>query len=309
MSSNSTPEETAVKMDALGVWSVVHPCNWIVKPLGTAFPYFCTCVPGEDGSPVRERLLMLEGWQTFHDYIRTRLDPSFGFYMTPMEMPHFELVFAKNGEMSIYRDDPGYVPRALNESERALVARILWEAYGVMMRLEARHDLTLSYADERAMFARVEVSPGAWEDRPMEIPQPRPHVEKVSFSKALLAKAKDVPFVQNERLELDFRILPNIATNEPRPRCAYQLLAIDAATGERVFADRTSVVPDGGLRRMWESLPPCILNHLVKRGHVPGEIRLKSGRVFRLLRPLCMELPFKLSLHDELPRLDAAFKA
>jgi len=28
--------------------------------------------------------------------------------------------------------------------------------------------------------------------------------------------------------------------------------------------------------------------------------------VFRLVRPLCMDLPFRLSLHDRLPRLEAA---
>ena len=42
-------------------------------------------------------------------------------------------------------------------------------------------------------------------------------------------------------------------------------------------------------------------------GRVPGEICLVSGRVFRMLRALCVELPFKLSLHDSLPALDAAF--
>ena len=50
-------------------------------------------------------------------------------------------------------------------------------------------------------------------------------------------------------------------------------------------------------------MPAQLLKALIGRGRIPGEIRLRSGRVFRLLRPLCEELPFKLSLHDELPEL------
>ena len=40
------------------------------------------------------------------------------------------------------------------------------------------------------------------------------------------------------------------------------------------------------------------------RGKVPGELKTRSGRVFRLLRPLCMELPFKLSLHEKFASSD-----
>jgi hypothetical protein len=31
--------------------------------------------------------------------------------------------------------------------------------------------------------------------------------------------------------------------------------------------------------------------------------------MFRLLRPLCLELPVRLSLHDSLPTLEKAFSA
>ena len=50
-------------------------------------------------------------------------------------------------------------------------------------------------------------------------------------------------------------------------------------------------------------MPPLVLRELVRRGRIPGEIKVRSGRVFRLLRPLCVELPFKLSLHEKLDRL------
>ena len=52
--------------------------------------------PG-DGKPVKTRFLLIEGWQTLHDFVRTRVDPSFGFYSTPAEMPHLELVVVEGG--------------------------------------------------------------------------------------------------------------------------------------------------------------------------------------------------------------------
>ena len=63
---------------------------------------------------------------------------------------------------------------------------------------------------------------------------------------------------------------------------------------------RVSVQPEMGLKGMWESMPVQALKAIIRRGRIPGEIRVRSGRVFRLLRPLCLELPFKLSLHDDL---------
>lgn len=303
-----TPEELGRKIDALGLWDAVKPFNWVEKPRGTAFPYFCTLLGG-DCKPVKVRLLMIEGWQTFHDYVRTRVDRNYGFYTTPMELPHFELVVATNGEVMLFRHDPGYMPRALTANERTLVSRLLWETYGVMMRVEGDRQLPLRFASEKSMFARVETASGAWTDEPLEIPSPHPYVEKVSFPKALLEKAKDTPLAEKEAIELDFRLLPNVMTKEERPRCAYQLTAIDAATGARVISDRTSVTPDGGLKSLWEGMPPRVLMRLVERGRIPGEIKVLSGRVFRLLRPLCVEIPFRLSLHDALPHLEEAFRS
>lgn len=63
-------EELGRKIDALGLWEVMRPFNWVVKANGTAFPYFFTLFGG-DGKQVKVRLLMIEGWQTFHDYVST----------------------------------------------------------------------------------------------------------------------------------------------------------------------------------------------------------------------------------------------
>ena len=135
-------EEIAARMDALGLWEALAPYNWAVKPKGTAFPYFCSVFKG-DGKLVKVRFLMLEGWQTLHDYVHIRVDNNFGFYSSPMEMPKLELVLTLAGEIKLFRHDPGYMPQEANEAQRALARKILWEAYGVMMRVESDRALPM----------------------------------------------------------------------------------------------------------------------------------------------------------------------
>ncbi len=295
-----TVDEIAAKMDGLGLWETIAPYNWAVCPKGTVFPYFCTAIP-ERNSPVKVRFLMIEGWQTLHDFVRTRADPSFGFYSTPMEMSHFELVVIPSGEARLFRHDPCYLPRLADEREKELCAKILWESYGVMMRVESDTSLPMRFAAEKAMFARVEGADGKWTDEALPIPDPRPHVEKIVFAKADLAKAKDLPFAAEEKMIVDFALLKGVATQEKRPRCAYRLLAVDFATKETVVSDTLSPMPEGGLRAMWEGIAPRLLKHILARGRVPGEIMVRSPRLFRMLRPLCLDVPVKLSLHDSLP--------
>ncbi len=301
-----TVEEIAAKIDALGLWDEASRGNWAVCPKGTVFPYFCTVVKEKEGTgPVKVRLVMVEGWQNFHDFVRTRIDPSFGFYSSPMEISHFEMVFVAEGAgpARLFRHDPCYLPRIANDAERALCSKVLWETYGIMMRLESDSSLPMMFAQEKAMFARVEDAKGGWSDTALPIPDPRPHVESVRFAKSDLAKAKDLPFAAEEKLAVDFSLVVGLATKEPRPRCVYRLVAFDVAEKRQVVCDTVSPVPDGGLRDMWEGIAPRLLSHFIARGRIPGELMMRSQRLFRMLRPLCIDVPVKLSLHDSLPNV------
>ena len=297
-----TVEELGAKMDALGIWELLEPYNFAVKPLGTVLPYFCTVLKGDE-KPVKTRFLMLEGWQTLHDFVFTRHNNNYGFYSTPAEMPHFELVVPSKGRPMAFRHDPGYMPLPVAGAQRDLVVRILWEAFGVMLRVEADRQLPLKFIEDRAIFARVEKAKGKWVDEPLVIPDPPPHVETIAFSKDSVKAAKDLPLVEDFAIEVDFALRPGVMTKDPRPRCVYALVAADARTGEMVIDSQTSVQPDGGLRSLWESMPPQLLREIVRIGKVPGEIKVRSARVFRMLRPLLHELQFKLSLHDKLDHL------
>ncbi len=299
--------EIGAKMDALGLWDKLLPFNWAIKPNHTALPYFCITLK-DDMQPVKVRLLFLEGWQTLHDFLRTRVDRNFGVYSSPTEFPHYELIILANGTCQAFRHDTGYLPIELKDnSERTFFAKLLWQAYGVMLRMETDEKLPLRFFTDQAIFSRIENNKGKWSDEPLNVSPPPPYVEKVSFSKPELQKAKDLPIENDEVWELDFRLTTKYTLSEPRPRSLYSLQAINSATHEKLID--TGVVYDKsrGLKELWMSMPPQIVREIIRLGRLPSEIKLVSGRVFRLLRPLCIELPFKLSMHDSLPNLEKLF--
>ena len=101
----------------------------------------------------------------------------------------------------------------------------------------------------------------------------------------------------------------NFQTRGPNPRFLYILGAVDSATGERRIWERLSV--DGkedGLRRLWEAHAERVLEAMLKVGRVPGSVHVRSSRVARFLRPLGLQLPFKLVQHLQLPRLDTVLR-
>ena len=104
-------------------------------------------------------------------------------------------------------------------------------------------------------------------------------------------------------MSVDFHLCENMSTRDVRPRAVYELVAVDSATSETIVRLQIPMPADCGLKELWEGMPQQLLKAIIRRGRIPGELRLASGRVFRMLRPLAEELPFKLSLHDKLPEL------
>ena len=304
-----TVSEIGSRIDSLDLWDKIRPYHWALKPRGTALPYFCVIMKC-DIAPIKARILLLEGWKTFQDFMRLRLDRSFGFYSSPEEFNFYELVVLSNGEDNrLFRHETGYKPVEVRGAGEELCRKMLWEVLGMMMRVENDSQLPLKFATDRAIFARVEGADGIWRDEPLEVPVPQPHVERISIEANDVKQAKDLVFAPEEVLDLDFRIMPGLYTTESRPRCIYMLCATDAKTGERVIFDSLVISHETGLRRAWESVPQRVVKHMLARKRVPGEIRLLSQRMFRIMRPLCIHIPFKLSLHDKLPLLEKGFRS
>ena len=295
-----TIEEIGAKMDALNLWVKMRPFNFAIKAKGLVTPYFCT-VAIDEFPPVKARLLLLEGWCTLNEFLHAHMDLNFGVYTLPIEFPHYEMVILHDGTIEFFRHDAGYVPVEVSPSQRELMAPILWEVYGVMLHFESDDKLAMKYAEKHALFGRLETEPGKWRDEAFVIPPMLPYKESITIDKREIQKAKDLPMVADYKLAVDFRMMPNRFTKEERPRCVYQLLAVDIATKAPVIDLNASVARDGGLKGLWEVMPMQLLLAMIDDGKIPSEIQVKSQRMMRFLRVLTMELPFKLVMRDQLP--------
>ncbi|MDO5318338.1 MAG: hypothetical protein Q4G65_06915 [bacterium] len=293
---------------ALNPWERASRHNWALVPQTSAEPFIVTAVDErKDPGPVAGRLLLFPGFTTFRDFVITRQMKDYGVAMGPMDFRHYEAVGLKNGDVEIFVYEPGYVPVSPTSEDRKLLAPLLHECYGLLLRVEEKPDLPLAYVEKKAMFARKEVVDGVWIDGPFILPEEEviQQLERVELAKEACAKAKALPVFPKEIWEVDFVMIPSYHTPGPHPRFLYLLCAVNAESGERMVWERMSV--DGkedGLKRMWESHAQKLLDGMIKWGRVPGQIHVRSGRVMRFVRPLGLQLPFKLVRHEKLPSLD-----
>ena len=300
------PFSIAHAIVALNAWEKAARHNWALVPQTSADPYIVSVVL-EKAPPVKARLLLFPGLTVFRDYMLTRRFADFGVYMSLMDFPHFELLVTHDGTIELFSHRPGFVPVRPSSIELAFLAPLLYECYGVMLRLEQEPDLPLTYAEKNALFARKESVPDVWCDGPLGMPKEEVInlEEHVAVDRRACEEAKVLPIFPKERWEIDFVMVPLYRTPGPDPRFLYLLAAVDAESGEKMVWEKMSVdgKPDG-LKRLWEGHAQRLLDAIRKRGRVPGEIHVRSPRMARFLRPLGLHLPFKLVQHAKLPSLE-----
>lgn len=299
--------DTLRKIVALNVWKQAAGYNWALKPLNNAFPYFCSVMYPSDSKDQWAKILLLEGWQTLHDFVRLRADPDAGYYHSYMEMAQFQVLFLRTGDFAVWRIDPGYWPRTPSPQQMHLLARLLWEAYGVFLRLEGDPSLLVQFASNHALFARVEVKPNVWRDEPMPLLSPPPYKEEVTIPTELFNEAKALPIDKNLRVAIDLRIEPFSFTEEKNlpPQANYALTMVDLSTRQLVVDDICCAnAAQGGIKEIWTSMPVQVLIRLVRLKRLPCEMYVVSGRVFRFLRGLILQLPIKLIKKEQVPELD-----
>ena len=306
--------EVARAIASLNTWEKVSAHNWALVPQTAEEPYIVMAGPEKDSGkgPVVGRLLLFPGMENFRNFALTRRVPEFGVWMSPLEFRHFELIALRNGNAELYVYAPGFVPQPPTAQEQKFLAPLLYECYGMLMRLENEPELPLRYfKDQHAMFARKEVVEGVWQDGPLKMPPDDQiqFVEKVSLERTKCELAAKLPVVKEEKWEADFVMIPSFHTTEARPRFLYVFAAVDASTGARTVWIKMSVGgTDTALKALWEGHAARLLDAMLRLGRAPGEIHVRSARVARFLRPLGMHVPFKLVQHAKLPALDAVLK-
>ena len=311
MSTTPSIDADCRSLVALGVWQKASSYNWALMPQTSEVPVIAA-VDAKSEGPVVGRLLLFPGFDCYRDFAILKQAPDMGFALTALDVRHWELIGLKDGGFELHSFRPGYLPQPVSAEGRAFLAPLLHECLGLLMRIEEEPELPTRYVAEGALFARTEGLDGKWHDGPLAPPKEPPRVrpDKIALDRPSCVAAARLPFVNAVAWEVDLFAVPACHTDEPHPRILYLLAAVDARSGQRMLWDRISVSgrSEEGLQPIWESLAQRLLAAMLKRGCIPGSVNIRSARMARFLRPLGLQIPFRLVQHSKLPALDRALQ-
>ena len=303
--------EIAEKIARLDSWESAYPSNWAVKPAGGE-TFFVSAVKGEVPE-IKVRLMLVRGWEAFTKIQLLRRNPAAVLAFTPGDVEHDEVIYQKDGSITFVSFFPGFVPETADDVTAQGVVKTLWETFGLLMRCEEDPELPGSFASEKAMFCREEYEPGRWRDAPCPIPEnPIKFERRISLDNAKIAKAKTLEMRKDAAWEIAFTAIPQLITKDEKPRICYLFAAADAAGGKGVFAQVFSVPParlPDGLAKIWEHLAQETLDRILAAGFAPSEIHVSDIRLLNMMRPLGMNLPFKMTVKRRTPAVDAYIDA
>ncbi len=304
-------DDIARAIASLNVWGNASKYNWALDSELFDNPLIA-CVNVPPNSPIVGRLMLFNGFIAYRDFVILSQNQDMSFAFSPIDIDHFEVLVFKNGNVEILDYRPGFAPIHPDDETRSRLAPVLYECYGLMMRIEDDPDIPAMYKKQEAMFSRKERLDGKWHDAPMKLPDMNTMTwtERVGLDRMKCEQATKFEMVQGETWEIDFIQIPMLHTQDQRARITYLLAAVDSLTGERYVWDKLAVDPQiprcgtlDALKLLWESLASRLLEGVLKRGKIPSEIHVRTQKMMRFLRPLGMQIPFKLVLHHQLPRL------
>ena len=312
MSTPVSPiDKDARAIVALGVWKKASVYNWVLSPQTSEEPIVVHVEPKNEG-PVAGRIFFFPGFAAYRDFAILLQAPDAGIALSPLDVTHWELIGFTDGRYEMHSFRTGYAPHLANDEELTFLAPLVHECLGLLMRIEEDPELPAKYSDQQAMFARIEGLDGKWHDGPCPTPKDAPlqREERISLGRNECNAAAHLPFADGEAWEVDFYGVPACRTDEPQPRIMYLFAAVDVRNGRRCVWDRMSVskTGPGGLKSLWESLAQRLLLAILKNGRIPGSVNVRSGRMARFLRPLGLQIPFRLIQHSKLPMLDNVVK-
>ena len=205
---------------------------------------------------------------------------------------------------------PGYFPWFVEAEEARFLAVVLEQVLDVTPRF--REDRTLLEPPEHESYlVRVPHQKGdvlSWKDQTMSVPPPEPEPIALSMNMQALEWLKQAPR-SGAKMEIDFFMFPAPTRDkgEERPFFPYSLMTVDAQSG--LILGTELLKPEPSLEAMWGLIPMHVVNHLVRAGAVPREVRVRSEFLVQVLEPVADELGFKLRQSDTLRSLDQAKRA
>jgi len=315
--------ETVDRIDRLSPWPWMEPASCF----GVAVPDMeepCFVLFGEPGREMRAIRILL-GWKAFYEMMTRLADPAKQGVAWLLEIRMIEVLCAPEpllfqherdflrairrepdgkGEWTIFRSIvPGYHPWLPDAKERKLLEDVLYQAFGMALRVEADPGMLRSRFP-REILIRTSDGKGGWRDvwsRVKELSGEEIEVRIESRRLQALAAKPTCPVT----LQVDLLFTPfSIQPGRERPQTAYVLLAVDAQSGLIHCGELFQAI--GGIAAMWSEIPDRLIALFERLGGCPDAIEVRGDRMANLMRPLTEFLPFKLVRREHLKMLDEA---
>ena len=302
-------------------WMSAADCFGIEVP-GWEEP--CFVVLGGRSKDFRNVRLVL-GWKAFYDLVTRIADPAKQVATWLLEIRMIELLYVRDTLLfeheqaflaalkrkatdayatPVFRSViPGYHPWLPDGSERELIETVLYQAYGMAMRVEEDNALLRARFPREILMRKLDRQK-VWQDQWVPVQEVRDEEVEVRIESKRLRKIKARP-VQKITVQLDLIFTPlKIRPDGQRPQTAYVLLAVDAQSGFIIAGELLQAT--AGIAQMWAEIPERLLEIFDQIGGSPETIEICSDRMANLLRPLSEILPFKMVRRERLLMLEDA---
>lgn len=313
----------AERLDQLDPWQWmgVADCFGIEVP-GWDEP--CFVVFGGQPKSFRNVRFLL-GWKAFYDLVTRLADPAKQVPTWLLEIRMVELLFV-SGDLLFEHEQkllktlkrqadatcatpvfrsiiPGYHPWLPEERERDLLEAVLYQTFGMAMRVE-EDSLLLKNRFPREILMRKPDAQGGWKDAWSPVKEVGDEEVEVRIESKRLQAIRALP-LKPVTMQLDLLFTPlQIQPAGQRPQTAYVLLAVDAESGFILAGDLLHATE--GIAHMWAQIPERLLEIFDRLGGCPARIEIATDRMANLLRPLGEFLPFKMVRRENLALLEAA---
>ena len=309
----------------------LDPWHWMtlgdvfgIHPHGAVGPGFV--IFSEQGDPARRMISVYPGWTAFRDAILSQTrDDGLAPLARAVEESWVRMMFIP--EASLGRFDRavlvrlgvdltcgdefpafcsqrvGYFPDRLDPSEVAWLAQILYQAYGMAMRIEAIPDLPRQRLP-RLFLVWTQDAAGDWHDTWVEEPATRTEMD-VSLALDQVRRVRQHP-ADATVLQADLVLSPlkMKSIGNHRAEAVFTLLLVNRETEMIVSCDALQAT--AGIAAMWAQVPGGVLKGLEQLDALPAEIEVCNERMLNVLRPLTELLPFKLTRRENLNALAVA---
>ena len=307
----------------------LDPWQWmgIADCFGVSVPGWdepCFVVFGGESKSFRS-VRFLVGWKSFYDLVTRLADPAKQVATWLLEIRMVELLYVSGNllfehELPVLQtlgrkaDDacstpvfrsviPGYHPWLPDAKERELLEVVLYQAFGMAMRVEA-DGLLLKARFPQEILMRKADAKGVWQDTWSPVKEIGDEEVEVRIESKRLQGVRDKPLkpitVQLDLVFTPLRLLPD----GTRPQTAYVILMVDAESGFIIAGELLQAT--GGIAQMWSQIPERLLQIFERLGGCPEMIEVNVDRMANLLRPLAEYIPFKMVRREKLAMLERA---